>query len=94
MPTVLSKVEIEQKLQKLTGWEYQDDAINKKYLFSDFSEALGFLVRIGIEAEKMGHHPEIFNVYNRVHITLRTHDVGNKVSDSDTLLAEIIESLV
>lgn len=79
-------------LRELHGWsEVEDrDAIRKSYHFSDFSEAWGFLCRIALAAEKMDHHPEIFNVYNRVEIILATHDADG-VSERDVRLAEAID---
>ncbi len=70
-------------LRELHGWsEVEDrDAIRKSYHFSNFSEAWGFLSRIALCAEKMDHHPEIFNVYNRVEIILSTHDAGGGAGD-------------
>lgn len=81
-------------LRELHGWsEVEDrDAIRKMYHFSDFSEAWGFLSRVALAAEKMDHHPEIFNVYNRVEIVLSTHD-ANGLSERDIRLAEIIDEL-
>jgi len=81
-------------LHGLSGWsEVEDrDAIRKSYHFSNFSEAWGFLSRIALAAEKMDHHPEIFNVYNRVEIILATHDVDG-VSDKDVRLAHLIDEL-
>jgi 4a-hydroxytetrahydrobiopterin dehydratase len=81
-------------LRELHGWsEIEDrDAIRKSFHFSDFSEAWGFLSRIALVAEKMDHHPEIFNVYNRVEIMLSTHDVGG-LSDRDLRLAQAIDGL-
>ncbi len=81
-------------LQGLHGWsEVEDrDAIRKTYHFSDFSEAWGFLSRIALLAEKHDHHPEIFNVYNRVEIILSTHDVEG-LSERDIRLAEAIDEL-
>src|ERR1051325_5279667 len=81
-------------LGKLHGWsEVEDrDAIRKSYHFSDFSEARGFLSRIALAAEKMDHHPEIFNVYNRVEIILSTHDADG-VSEKDNKLAAAIDEL-
>ena len=81
-------------LRELHGWaEVADrDAIRKSYHFSDFSEAWGFLTRIALAAEKADHHPEIFNVYNRVEITLATHDVDG-VSERDVHLAQAIDEL-
>ncbi|MBV9829811.1 MAG: 4a-hydroxytetrahydrobiopterin dehydratase [Alphaproteobacteria bacterium] len=81
-------------LQGLHGWSEADDrdAIRKSYHFSDFSEAWAFLSRIALAAEKMDHHPEIFNIYNRVLIILSTHDVEG-VSERDIRLAQIIDEL-
>lgn len=81
-------------LRELQGWsEAEDrDAIRKIFHFSDFSEAWAFLSRIALAAEKMDHHPEIFNVYNRVEIALSTHDAGG-VSERDIRLAHLIDEL-
>ena len=81
-------------LVEIHGWsEVEDrDAIRKSYHFSNFSEAWGFLSRIALIAEKMDHHPEIFNVYNRVEIVLSTHDAGG-LSRLDIRLAQAIDEL-
>jgi len=81
-------------LRELHGWsEVEDrDAIRKSYHFSNFSEAWGFLSRIALAAEKMDHHPEIFNVYNRVEIILSTHDADG-FSERDVRLAQAIDEL-
>jgi len=81
-------------LRELHGWsEVEDrDAIRKSFHFSNFSEAWGFLSRIALVAEKMDHHPEIFNVYNRVEIILSTHDAEG-VSEKDVHLAQAIDEL-
>src|SRR5262252_3659717 len=81
-------------LRELHGWiEVEDrDAIRKSYHFGDFCEAWGFLSRIALLAEKMDHHPEIFNVYNRVEIILSTHDADG-VSERDIRLAAAIDQI-
>lgn len=81
-------------LHEIPGWsEVEDrDAIRKSFHFSNFSEAWAFLSRIALVAEKMDHHPEIFNVYNRVEIVLATHDVDG-VSERDIRLAHAIDEL-
>ena len=81
-------------LATLHGWSEVDDrdAIRKSYHFSDFSEAWGFLTRIALIAEKMDHHPEIFNVYNRVEIVLATHDVEG-LSERDIKEAAAIDEI-
>ena len=81
-------------LRELHGWvEVEDrDAIRKVYHFSNFSEAWAFLSRVALAAEKMDHHPEIFNVYNRVEIVLATHDAGG-LSELDVRLAQALDEL-
>lgn len=74
-------------------WIEQDDALIKTFTFKDFTQAFGFMTKVAIEAEKMDHHPDWSNVYNKVVIKLSTHDAGNVVTDSDRQLAEIIERL-
>ncbi|MFV1883646.1 MAG: 4a-hydroxytetrahydrobiopterin dehydratase [Balneola sp.] len=89
----LTNQEIEQALTELSGWVHDDDKLWKKFEFKDFREALGFIVRVGLEAETAGHHPNLFNVYNQVSIGLQTHDAGNKVTTKDVELARAIESI-
>ncbi|XP_070547763.1 pterin-4-alpha-carbinolamine dehydratase-like [Ptychodera flava] len=78
---------------KSAGWSEVDgrDAIYKEYLFKNFNQAFGFMTRVALRAEKMDHHPEWFNVYNKVQITLSTHDVGG-LSDNDVKLAKFMEN--
>ncbi|OMH81961.1 putative pterin-4-alpha-carbinolamine dehydratase [Zancudomyces culisetae] len=68
------------------------DAISKIFIFSGFNEAFGFMSRVALKAEKMDHHPEWFNVYNRVEITLSTHDCQG-LSQRDVDLASFIEEI-
>ncbi len=83
--------EIETKLKQLEGWSFSDDKIQKVFEFADFKEAMAFMVKVGFEAEAQVHHPEIFNVYNKVSIGLNTHDAGGKVTEKDFKLAGAIE---
>ena len=69
------------------------DAIYKEFLFKDFNQAFGFMTRVALKADKVDHHPEWFNVYNKVQITLATHDCGG-LSTRDVNMANFIESLV
>ncbi len=75
-------------LARLQGWTEVDgrDAISRKFTFKDFNEAFGFMARAALIAEKLDHHPEWFNVYNRVEVTLATHDAGG-VTERDVKLA-------
>ncbi|CAH1974874.1 unnamed protein product [Acanthoscelides obtectus] len=74
------------------GWKLVDgrDAIHKEFLFKDFNQAFGFMSRVALLAEKMDHHPEWFNVYNKVQVTLASHDV-NGLSGRDVKLANFME---
>ncbi len=89
----LSKDEIKENLSELNGWEFKDNKIHKEYTFSDFKEALAFMVRVGFYAEEQAHHPEWFNVYNTVSISLSTHDAGGKVTSKDIKLAKAIDKV-
>jgi len=79
----------------LPDWRMEDgrDAIAREFRFRDFSEAFGFMVRVALLAEKQDHHPEWFNVWNRVEITLSTHDAGG-LSKRDIRLAQAIDGLL
>ena len=79
---------------KEAGWSIVEnrDAIYKEFLFKDFNEAFGFMTRVALKADKMDHHPEWFNVYNKVQITLSTHDVSG-LSLRDVTLAKFIEEV-
>ena len=81
-------------LAKLSGWrEVKDrDAITKRFQFKDFNEAFGFMARAALVAEKLDHHPEWFNVYNKVDVTLSTHDAGG-LTDLDIKLADAMDKL-
>jgi len=80
--------------EKISGWtEVQGrDAISKKFVFKDFNEAFGFMTRAALVAEKMDHHPEWFNVYKTVEVTLSTHDAGG-VTELDVKLAQVMDKL-
>jgi 4a-hydroxytetrahydrobiopterin dehydratase len=93
MSEPLSKEEIYQFLRDLKGWEWNEDKLKKSFQFSNFTEAMGFILRISYQAEAADHHPEIFNCYSRVEIGLNTHDVGGKVTQKDIDLAREIEKL-
>ena len=81
-------------LKELPGWRLVEDrdAITRSLAFKDFNAAFGFMSRVALKAEQMQHHPEWFNVFNRVDITLSTHDVGG-LSSLDIELARFIDTL-
>ena len=87
------KIGVQAALDQLPGWSAADgrEAIAKTYRFKDFSEAFGFMTRTALAAEKLDHHPEWFNVYNRVDVTLATHDAGG-VTELDVQLARIMDA--
>ena len=91
---VLSSQEIEKKLGEITGWSFESNSIGKEFQLKDFVSALAFVNKIGDEAEKMDHHPDIFiHSWNKVKITISTHSAGG-VTQNDFNLAKKIESLV
>ncbi|XP_032192577.1 pterin-4-alpha-carbinolamine dehydratase 2 isoform X1 [Mustela erminea] len=77
---------------KAAGWSelHERDAIYKEFSFKNFNQAFGFMSRVALQAEKMNHHPEWFNVYNKVQITLTSHDYGG-LTKRDVKLAKFIE---
>jgi 4a-hydroxytetrahydrobiopterin dehydratase len=81
-------------LAKLNGWSEVAgrDAVSKKFVFKDFNEAFGFMARAALVAEKMDHHPEWFNVYKTVEVTLSTHDAGG-LTERDVKLAEAMDKI-
>lgn len=94
MAQKLSSEARKQALARLKGWGEVNgrDAISKKFTFGDFNQAFGFMTRAALIAEKMDHHPEWFNVYKTVEVTLSTHDAGG-VTERDVQLAEAMDKL-
>lgn len=92
MAEKLSKAARSEALAGLKGWSEVKgrDAIHKGFRFADFNAAFAFMTRVALHAEKMDHHPEWSNVYNRVEITLATHDAGG-VTERDIRLARFID---
>ena len=88
----LSESEIRKQVAGLEGWKVVGGKLNKTFEFDGFVQAFGFMTRVAMEAEKMNHHPEWFNVYNRVRIDLVTHDVDG-ISNYDMALAKTIDKL-
>ena len=79
-------------LAELPGWSETSgrEAIARTFIFRDFNEAFGFMTRAALLAEKMDHHPEWFNVYNKVEVTLSTHDAGG-VTENDVKMAKAMD---
>ncbi|MFN5513941.1 MAG: 4a-hydroxytetrahydrobiopterin dehydratase [Cyanobacteriota bacterium] len=75
-PPRLSHNDLQSALKTLCGWSLQADKLHRQFQFQDFNQAFGFMTRLALVAETLGHHPEWFNVYNRVTIDLTTHDAG------------------
>ncbi len=89
----LSELEIEEELKKLSEWSVNNNKLHKEFKFDNFNQAFGFMTRAAMEIEKMNHHPEWFNVYNRITVELTTHDVGG-ITKNDVDLARILNSLI
>jgi 4a-hydroxytetrahydrobiopterin dehydratase len=91
MPSQLSSEAIDRELANLPGWNRVSgrDAITRNYKFADFNAAFAFMTRVAMKAEQMNHHPEWFNVYSRVDVTLATHDAGG-VTTLDIELARVM----
>jgi len=90
----LDEAERAEALDALDEWDYDAarDAITRRFVFADFAQAFAFMTRVALLAEKMDHHPEWTNVWNRVDILLTTHDAGG-LSTRDIVMAEAIDAL-
>jgi 4a-hydroxytetrahydrobiopterin dehydratase len=75
-------------------WEEKNNTLYRKFEFRNFSEAFAFMTRVALEAEKMDHHPDWSNVYNKVEISLSTHSAGDIVTEKDRKLAKKIDGLI
>ena len=88
----LTDSELQSALGSLSGWAVQNGKLHREYKFPDFPHAFGFMTIAAVQIEKMNHHPEWFNVYNRVTIDLTTHDVGG-VTQNDVALARVLDKI-
>jgi 4a-hydroxytetrahydrobiopterin dehydratase len=90
----MAKIGAAEALKQLSGWRAVDDrdAIAKDFKFKDFNAAFGFMTRVALYADKADHHPEWFNVYNKVEVTLATHDAGG-VTEKDVALALFMDGV-
>jgi 4a-hydroxytetrahydrobiopterin dehydratase len=91
----LSQAEVDALLAAYPAWTLREDglAIEREFKFKDFNQAFGFMTRVALYADKADHHPEWFNVYNRVRITLTTHDADG-LSERDVAMARAIEGML
>ena len=85
----LTEEQIKTELQGLQGWSVVNGKLHKDFVFDDFIEAFGFMCKAAIHIEKMNHHPEWFNVYNKISIDLVTHDAGG-ITQNDVSLARTL----
>ena len=92
MPSKLSTSEIEAALSDLSGWEHKNGKLHKAFSFKNFVEAFGFMTQVALHAERLNHHPELFNSYKEVTIDLITHD-ADAITELDIKLAKKIDSL-
>ena len=83
---------VQQQLATVSGWTLQDGKLFRRFEFADFVSAFGFMAQVALIAERMNHHPDWFNVYNRVDIFLHSHDVGG-LSERDFALASAINAV-
>ena len=81
---------IQSFLQKLPGWSVKEEKLHREYQFADFTTAINFMATAALGIEKMNHHPEWFNVYNRVRVDLTTHDAQG-ITEKDVELAKILD---
>ena len=88
----LTDAELQAALHNLPGWSVEAAKLHREYQFADFPHAIGFLTTAAVYIEKMNHHPEWFNVYNRVRVDLTTHDSGG-ITQKDVDLAELLEKI-
>jgi len=88
----LDDSEIAAALKDLPGWSVQNGKLHKEYQFSSFAAAMGWMMTVAIAADKLDHHPEWSNVYNRVKVNLATHDLDNAISNLDVTLAQKMEA--
>ena len=89
----LSPEEIDEEIKNLPGWSVVNGKLHREIQFDSFNQAFGFMTRAAMEIEKMNHHPEWFNVYNRLTIDLMTHDAGG-ITRNDINLAKVLNSLL
>jgi len=93
MSAALTPSQIQEALLGLDGWGFEQSKLLKVYQLKDFKAALAFINLVGAEAERLNHHPDIHNSWNRVTLRLCTHDAGGQVTEKDLTLARAIQSI-
>lgn len=91
--TKLTNEQINAVLKELPGWTVKDGKLHKTFKFKTFARAIGWMVSVAVQADKMDHHPDWSNIYNRVEVNLSTHELDDTISDLDTELARKMEEL-
>ncbi|MEX2313185.1 MAG: 4a-hydroxytetrahydrobiopterin dehydratase [Nitrosopumilaceae archaeon] len=91
--TKIPQKEIEKELKDIPGWTIVEGKLHKEFQFDDFNQAFGFMTRAAMHIEKMNHHPEWFNVYNKLIVDLTTHDAEG-ITENDIKLAKTLNSLI
>lgn len=89
----LTQEQIQSALDELPGWEVKEGKLHKTFKFGTFAQAIGWMVSVAIQADKMDHHPDWTNAYNRVTVDLSTHDMDDAISNFDINLAWQMEKL-
>jgi 4a-hydroxytetrahydrobiopterin dehydratase len=89
----LSDDQLSQAIADLDSWSLENGKLYKEFRFASFAAAIGWMVSVAIHADRLDHHPEWTNVYNRVKVNLVTHDLGNVVSNLDLELASTMDRL-
>jgi len=93
MSAALTSSQIQEALAGLDGWVLEQSKLLKVYNLKDFKAALAFINLVGAEAERLNHHPDIHNSWNRVTLRLCTHDAGGQITEKDLTLARAIQSI-
>ena len=75
------------------NWTEQNNKLQKTYKFNTFIDAINWMQKASVKVDELDHHPEWTNIYNKVHVTLSTHDVGNIITDKDRELAKVLDAV-
>lgn len=89
----MTNASLAEQIDQLDGWTHNDNMLRKTFTFADFTQAIGWTVRVAFLAEAHAHHPDIDIRYNRVTLALTTHDAGNQITQKDIDLAQAVEAL-